>query len=445
MARMQQTAVALDGAALAAAAESRPAPQAVAAALPDQRQGWLVVLGLAVVLCVIFGTTISALGLFALPITADLQCSHEQAARFATAFMLSMTLSMPLAGWLLDRLAPRPVMTAGSVLAALGYLLAASSPDIDRLTLAMALGGIGVGASTYVPAMTLASRWMAPARQGLAFGILLAGAAIGGVIFPNLLTRLIGELGWRSVMQLIAGLILLVCVPLLLWLARLPEAPTTASRHAAEALPGHDIGQVLRMPRYWLWIAMQLLLTMSGLGIYISLVSCLVSAGYSAQAASTWYAGVGAASLAGNFLFGALSQRCSARTILLCGNAIGIAGLLCLLLAQHPAWGLAAVAVFTLSWGTTFNLVNQLAPLLLVEAMGPRNFGSLLGIGNLLGGLGAAFGPAAVGYLVDTSGSYAPALLLCTALAAAATLPIALQQRPQAPDDAPLSAAGRSS
>ncbi|MCM2318999.1 MAG: MFS transporter [Pseudomonas sp.] len=442
---MQQTAVALDGAALAEAAESRPAPQAVAAALPDQRQGWLLVAGLAVVLCVIFGTTISALGLFTLPITADLHCSHEQAARFATAFMLSMTLSMPLAGWLLDRLAPRPVMTAGSVLTALGYLLAAGSPDIDRLTLALALAGIGVGASTYVPAMTLASRWMAPARQGLAFGILLAGAAIGGVIFPNLLTRLIGELGWRSVMQLIAGLILLVCVPLLLWLARLPEAPTAASRHAAEALPGHAIGQVLRMPRYWLWIAMQLLLTMSGLGIYISLVSCLVSAGYSAQAASTWYAGVGAASLAGNFLFGALSQRCSARTILLCGNTIGIAGLLCLLLAQHPAWGLAAVAVFTLSWGTTFNLVNQLAPLLLVEAMGPRNFGSLLGIGNLLGGLGAAFGPAAVGYLVDTSGSYTPALLLCAALAAAATLPIALQQRPQAPDDAPLSAAGRSS
>lgn len=429
MARMQQTAVALDGAALAAAAEDRPAPQAAAAALPDQRQGWLLVAGLAVVLCVIFGTTISALGLFTLPITADLQCSHEQAARMATAFMLSMTLSMPLAGWLLDRLAPRPVMTAGSVLAALGYLLAAGSPDIDRLTLALALAGIGVGASTYVPAMTLASRWMAPARQGLAFGILLAGAAIGGVIFPNLLTRLIGEFGWRSVMQLIAGLILLVCVPLLLWLARLPAAPAAASSHATQALPGHAVGQVLRMPRYWLWIAMQLLLTMSGVGIYISLVACLVAAGYSAQTASGWYAGVGAASLAGNFLFGALSQRVSARTILLCGNAIGIAGLLCLLLAQHPAWGLAALAVFTLSWGTTFNLVNQLAPLLLVEAVGPRNFGSLLGIGNLLGGLGAAFGPAAVGYLVDATGSYAPALLLCAALAALASLPIALQQR----------------
>ncbi|MNZ30553.1 putative MFS-type transporter YhjX [compost metagenome] len=428
---MQQTAVALDSAALAEAAEDRPAPQAVVAALPDQRQGWILVMGLAVVLCVIFGTTISALGLFTLPITADLHCSHEQAARFATAFMLSMTLSMPLAGWLLDRLAPRPVMTAGSVLAALGYLLAASSPDIDRLTLALVLGGIGVGASTYVPAMTLASHWIASGRRGLAFGILLAGASLGGVIFPNLLTHLIGVLGWRSVMQAIAGLILLICVPLLLWLARLPESPAAASQGAADPIPGHAVGQALRMPRYWLWIAMQLLLTTSSLGIYIALVAYLVSAGYSAQTAASWYAGVAIASLAGNFLFGAASQRWNARTILLLGNAITIAGILCLLGAQHPALGLAAVAVFTLSWGTTFNLVNQLAPLLLVEAMGQRNFGSLLGIGNLIAGLGSAFGPAAVGYLVDTTHSYPPALLLCAALAAAATLPIALQQRPR--------------
>ncbi|UVE17981.1 MFS transporter [Pseudomonas sp. LS44] len=428
MARMQQTAAALDSATF----EDRAGPHAAVPAQPDQRQGWTLVLGLAVVLCVTFGTTISALGLFTLPITTDLQCTNEQAALLAAAFMLCMTLAMPLAGWLLDRIAPRPVMAAGSALTVLGYLLAASSPDIGRLTLALALAGLGVGASTYVPAITLASHWIAPSRRGLAFGILLAGASMGGIIFPNLLTHLIGLLGWRSVMQAIAGLILLVCVPLLLWLARLPAVPATAGHGVTTPLSGHAIGQALRMPRYWVWVAMQLLLTMSGLGIFIALVSYLVSAGYSAQAAASWYAGVGVASLLGNFLFGAASQRWSARTILLLGNAIGTAGILCLLAAQHPAFGLAAVALFVLSWGATFNLVNQLAPLFLAESVGQRNFGSLLGIGNLIGGLGAALGPAAVGYLVDANGSYTTALLLCAALAAVATLPIAMQPRSHA-------------
>ncbi|GLZ84674.1 MFS transporter [Metapseudomonas resinovorans] len=426
MARWQQTAAALDN---AAAAQDFIIPPARLPTLPDQRQGWLLVLGLALVLCVIFGTTLNALGLFTLPISAALHSSSEQTARIATAFMVSMTLAMPLAGWLLDRTAPRLVMTAGATLAALGYLLAARSPDIDRLTLALALGGLGVGASTYVPAITLATRWIAPERQGLAFGVLLGGAAMGAVVFPIGLTHLISTLGWRDAMQASAALILLVCVPLLLWLARLPDASMTASRSATEAVPGHDIGQVLRMPRYWLWIAMQLLLTLSSLGIYIALVPYLVSAGYSAQTAAVFYAGIGAAALAGNFLFGAVSHRWEARNILLLGNAAGTAGILCLLVAPHPALGLLAVVAFSLSWGTTFNLVNQLSPLLLVQAMGQRNFGSLLGIGNLVAGLGSAFGPQLVGHLVDATHSYTPALLLCAALAASASLPIALQGR----------------
>ncbi|MOA10856.1 Major Facilitator Superfamily protein [compost metagenome] len=233
-------------------------------------------------------------------------------------------------------------------------------------------------------------------------------------------------------MQASAAIILLVCVPLLLWLARLPAASTTASRNAAEEIPGHAIGQVLRMPRYWLWIAMQLLLTLSSLGIYIALVPYLVSAGYSAESAAVFYAGIGAAALTGNFIFGAVSHRWEARNLLLLGNAVGIAGILCLLAAPNPALGLVAVVVFSLCWGSTFNLVNQLAPLLLVQAMGQRNFGSLLGIGNLIAGLGSAFGPQVVGHLVDATHSYTPALLLCAALAASAALPIALQRRPYA-------------
>ncbi|MFZ6049860.1 MFS transporter [Pseudomonas sp. CR3202] len=426
MARWQQTAVALDSA-VVMAEPLGPSPSV--SPLPDQRQGWTLVGGLALVLCVIFGTTLNAISVFTLPITTDLQCTSEQAARLATAFMFSMTLAMPLTGWLLDRITPRPVMAVGAATAALGYLLAAWSPDIDRLTLALTVTGIGVGASTYVPAITLATRWIAPDRQGLAFGILLAGASMGAVIFPVLLTQGIATFGWRSAMHASACLILLTCVPLLLWLARMPHVVSATSHGPADPLPGQGIGEALRMPRYWLWIAMQLLLTLSSLGIYIALVPYLVSAGHSAQDAAAFYAGVGAAALVGNFIFGALSRRWSARTILLLGNIIGTAGILLLLLAHDPSLGLTAVVVFSLSWGSTFNLVNQLSPLLLVEATGQRNFGSLLGIGNLVAGLGSAFGPEAVGYLVDSTHSYTSALLLCAGLAAMAMLPIALQQR----------------
>ncbi|WP_166360542.1 MFS transporter [Pseudomonas akapageensis] len=307
--------------------------------------------------------------------------------------------------------------------------ICASASQHQRQGWAIALSGIGVGASTYVPAITIATRWIALERQGLAFGILLAGASTGAIIFPMLLTDIIAAVGWRSAMQAIAGMIFLVCVPLLLWAARMPAVPSIANHLPADLPDGHGIAQALRMPRYWLWIAMQMLLTLSSVGIFIALVPCLVSAGYSAQHAAAFLAGTATAALVGNFLFGMLSDHWGAKSILLIGTIIGVAGILCLLAAADPALGLAAITLFALSWGSTFNLVNQFSPLLLVEAMGQRNFGSLLGIGNLIAGLGSAFSPAAVGYLVDATHTYTLALWLCAALAVAALIPIALQYR----------------
>ena len=62
------------------------------------------------------------------------------------------------------------------------------------------------------------------------------------------------------------------------------------------------------------------------------------------------------------------------------------------------------------------------------ETVGQRNFGALLGIGNLIGGLAGAFSPKLVGYLLDTSGSYSIALILCAACMLAAIVPVALQR-----------------
>ncbi|MFV3308404.1 MFS transporter [Pseudomonas sp. NY15181] len=409
---------------------SAPEVLASPANVPDQRQAWRLVLGLTLVLCVGFGTTLNSLGVFMLPISATFGSSNAQTGFLATAFIFSMTLATPVVGWLLDRVAPRAVMVSGAALAALANFLGAQSSDIGQLTLAMALSGAGIGASTYVPAIILAARWVVPRRQGLAFGVLLAGASVGAMLFPMLLTEAIASLGWRDTLQLIALLLLLVCVPLPLLLARVPPAQAVDETQPAEGQgAGPGIGDALRTPAYWWWIAMQTLLILSSIGIFINLVPYLVSAGFAAPTAAAFLAGTSGAAMLGNFIFGLVSARYCARKILLLGTLIGAVGLLCLLGAAVPNLGSGAIVLFALLWGGTFNLVNQLAPLLLVDIMGQRNFGSLLGIGNLISGLVAAFGPEAVGYLVDLTHSYTPALLTCGALMLLA-LPSISKQRP---------------
>ena len=69
--------------------------------------------------------------------------------------------------------------------------------------------------------------------------------------------------------------------------------------------------------------------------------------------------------------------------------------------------------------------------MLLVDAVGERHFGVLLGLGSLIAGLLSAFGPTLTGFVYDETRSYALAFQLCAALMALALVPIALL-RPRA-------------
>lgn len=388
----------------------------------DARRAWALVLGLGVVMSISFGLTLNAFSIFTLPIMELFGCNHEQAARLATVFILTMTLAMPAAGWLLDRVPPRPVMMTSGLVTGLAYLAASQSSSLAMFTLAIAFCGIGVGGATYVPAFILVSHWFPARRQGLAFGVLLAVVAAGGTVLPILLTHMLARIGLRSTMEVGAMLIFVICLPLLWWLVRLPAGVAPA----AKAQEVRGVGAVLRLPQYWLWIAMFLLITLSGLSVLMALVPYLVSIGYSATQAAAVYGAIAAATIGGSLLFGAISTRYGVRGTLSLGVAIGTVGVLALLQATETGLGVAALVGFVLGWGMTFNLVNQMSPMLLMEFAGRQNFGSLLGIGNLISGLGAALGPSLFGYLVDRSQGYLLPLSLCAALMALALLPLAL-------------------
>ena len=69
--------------------------------------------------------------------------------------------------------------------------------------------------------------------------------------------------------------------------------------------------------------------------------------------------------------------------------------------------------------------------MLLVDAVGERDFGALLGLGSLIAGVLSSFGPTLPGLAYDATGSYDLAFQLCAVLMALALVPIALL-RPRA-------------
>lgn len=390
-------------------------PVAVApASLPDQRQAWCVVFVMALTLGILFGSTLNSFGVFTLPLTVAFAASHEQVANASSLFMLSMTVAMPVGGWLMERLGPRPVMVSGALLASAGYFLGGLSQDIDSLAMWMAISGVGIGISTYVPAIAMVLRWVALPRQGLAVGLVLAGGSLGAIVFPPFLSWIIEHYQVHDAMKLIGAMMLLIVVPALLWQARMPRRANTPEQGGRGAeLAGLPLAAALRLPGYWCWVGMQILLTLSVLGIFVNIVPFLIRTGYTPAQAAGIFSATSTCALIGHFVFGFLSTRWDAKSVLLMANVVGFLGILALLAVSAGWAGPVAVAVFALGWGATFNLVNQFSPMLMARMVGEREFATLLGLGSLLAGVGSAFSPKLVGYLLDVTQSYAPSLLFC--------------------------------
>lgn len=384
---------------------------------------WCRILGLTLAQSIAFGVTINAFGVLSLPLMNFFQCGYAQAGQVIAAFLIAMTLAMPVAGYLLDRVAARPVMVCGALLVGVGYWIAAYVTRLDTFIVVLGLVGVGIGLSTYVPIVTLIARWMPGGHQGLAYGVMAAGVSAGGIVAPLVLAPLTVRVPWPVILQGMGGLVLLICLPLLILATKAPAVCVGGDAQPLPSSKGPGVGALLGLGAYWLWVAMLVLIVLSGISILMALVPTLVAAGYSPTAAAGFHGATAAATLAGSLAFGALSTRWSAENTLLLGTALGTVGVLCLLGANHPQHGGLFVLLFVLLWGSTFNLVNQFSPVLLGDLLGQSHFGSLLGIGNLISGVVSSLGPMAFGYFVDVSGSHFLSLLFCAGLMAVA-LPV---------------------
>ena len=132
--------------------------------------------------------------------------SLEEALSWSFGGYLLFGLGALPAGFAADRLGGRRVILAGLLIAGLSTCLAAGS-DLGW-PLALALCGIGAGASLYHPAGTgLLSR--AVAARGQALGINGVYGNVGIALSPLLTSLLVEALGWRQTFLVTGGVILL--------------------------------------------------------------------------------------------------------------------------------------------------------------------------------------------------------------------------------------------
>lgn len=135
-----------------------------------------------------------------------------------TAFLVGIAIGQLGIGILSDRLGRRPLLVWGTILALAAGIAAAAAPDIAVLLIARFFQGLGGASGMVLGRAVIAdrARGVAAAR---ALNLVMAIQGIAPVLAPIFGGALVGTIGWRGILGLVAGftavllVLVLACVP----------------------------------------------------------------------------------------------------------------------------------------------------------------------------------------------------------------------------------------
>jgi len=341
-----------------------------------------------------------------------------------------------LAGWVVDRFGPRRLMMVGIVLAGTALIGLGAVTALWMFYFFYVFNALGYVCGGPLPNQVLLSRWFDKSR-GKAMGFAYLGIGVGGAIVPLLGHWLTQQFGWRTSLQLLGLLIIVLALPLAYFVR---EEPSGAPVRAASE-PPPSIAGVLRQPAFYLLLvgSMCSIGAVGGTNQHLKLFLSL-DAGYSQVEATSIISMVLAFSIAGRLLMGWLSDYISRKRVMLLIYLLVGAAIPFLFQAESRTAMYAFAVVFGLGLGGEYLII----PLMAAQLFGVRVLGRVMGIILTADGVAEATVPMLIGYIRDSTGSYDVGFttLIVIAIAGAATIAFLPDRKIEVPQPAPAASGG---
>jgi MFS family permease len=388
--------------------------------------GWRVVLAACLGVMGGFGSLfVYTFTVFVKPLGAEFGWNRESVSlRFAIAAM-TVGLSSPLIGRLIDRFGPRrvilPCMTVfGCGVASLALL---RSGLWQFYATCFAIGVVGNGAAHLAYARSI-STWFRR-RLGMALACVMVGAGLGAMILPVVAQSIVSRSGWREAYFSLGVLALLLGLPLS-WRYIVERGPRQGES-AAVAYPGRTWQQGLRTFAFWIIVAVLFVSSISMNGAIAHLSALLTDRGITPRDAALCASILGGSSVLGRIATGWLLDRFFGARVAFAVSLVTAAGIFLLAHANGFAAGCFAAALIGVGAGGE----AAITPYLLTRYFGLRAFSTLYGLTWTFYAAAGATGPVILGRAFDSTGSYASLLvILAAALSVAATINFALPKYP---------------
>ena len=398
--------------------------------------GW-VVIGIAFVTMAIGVNARTAFSLLFPPILEEFGWTRGTVAGvFSVGFLASM-LFAPITGILLDKFGPRWMMPVGAIMTSAGLALATVSTEPWHFYIA--LGVLVVAGSVFIAYIghgIFLPNWFVR-RRGLAIGIAFSGVGIGAIILFPILQELIESAGWREACWTMAGLLLVVIVPLNILFQRYrpsdiglqPDGETDSSAYGGNGNGGAidtvvdrvwaetdwTVRRALRTARFW-WLALGYFCALfAWYAVQVHQTKYLIESGYDSTLAAFALGLVALFGVVGQITIGHFSDTYGREwgwTFSLSGYAICYLLLIAIDINPSPVLLYLMVAA---QGGLGYGLAGMFGAMT-IEIFQGRHYGAIFGVLNTASTLGAATGPWIFGVIYDQTGSYIYAFYLAAAL-----------------------------
>ena len=364
---------------------------------------WIIVAAGGVLGCVAIGGLFS-LPVFLRPIAKDTGWSTTGISTAMTLAFMALALGSIAWGSISDRVGPRVVVLAGSLLLTAGLALASLATSLLAFQL---LFGVVVGisaAAIFAPMMACVTGWF-DMRRSLAVSLVSAGMGMAPMTMSPLAAWLVQTHDWRTSLQIIAALAAAIMVPVALLVRRPPALaqPPVAAPSGAAPEPALSVRQALRSAPFLILVLTSFLTCATHSGPIFHTVNYAVSCGIPLMAAVSIYSLEGLAGMGGRLVFGLLGDRFGAARVLvlaLLAQAIVVLGYV---LARELGTFYTVAALF----GFTYAGVMPLFAVIARDHFPLRLMGTVIGGTMMASSLGMALGPVLGGLIYDTFASYA--------------------------------------
>ena len=390
----------------------------------------------ALIIAVVFSSTAIAVGvsqyafgLFIVPIEESFGWTRTEISA-SLSFAAVGGLSAPLLGRAMDRFGARPIIVLSLAVFGLSFCLRPLMTELWHWYALSFLQFATFSGMTVLPGGRLIAAWY-PHIRGRMTGIAATGNNVGGLVMPVFIAALLAAMPWSEASMVIgitsfaiAGAAILVireAPPATGARARRVDAAGECTTRSATALPDQDLRETVRTRTFYAVLAMITLGTFTYSAILPHALAHMVNKGMTNAAALSALGTLATGGVCGKLLFGWLSERFTARRMMM-ANLVGQAAFTALLAgAAHT--GVVAIAaplygLFMGGFGALYILVVQ-------ESFGMRHYGSVMGLMNLGTVVSFGLGPLIAGVSYDVSGGYGAAFLIVCGLFIAGAVSLA--------------------